>query len=206
MECWWNRSGQGITPGIGFAVHHPDYLDIHGCRVTGDPCNNSTPETNWKMAITYKQSSHLQLALTELSFCWFMCFLRYLGLTLHWNWTESCSDVSKNPIISSDVLVIDLNSHSCQVSRYKHAYKLVSWLFWSEEAPVPSLFSLIRWTFQLHASGLARSGWVMPVDKRHLHLNWWNFNEIPSEPEIMQSREVWRGEAQQHNNQRAIYQ
>ena len=54
--------------------------------------------------------------------------------------------------------------------------------------------------------GTGPAGWVMPVDKRHLHLNWWNFNEIPSEPEIMQSREVWRGETQQHNNQPAIYQ
>ena len=37
-----------------------------------DPCNNSTPETNWKDRYHYKQCSHLQLSCspnTELSLC-----------------------------------------------------------------------------------------------------------------------------------------
>ena len=43
-------------------------------------------------------------------------------------------------------------------------------------------WSLIRWTFHQHA--WSSRHWparlLMLVDKRHLHLNWWNFNEIPS--------------------------
>ena len=110
MESWWNRSGQGITPGIGFAVHHltiwtstdAEWPETRVIILHQKQIERSLSPTNNAL---FSQSSHSHSAN-------FMC---YLGLTLHskYTWTGK---LQWSRLIPMQCPSVDLYFPSCKVS------------------------------------------------------------------------------------------